>query len=78
MTESTLDKLADAVLKLTELHVQLFERLDQMDRTWRQAAYDQPIEVGVGVDSYPFREQFDRLCSEVADMRRLLQEARHG
>jgi hypothetical protein len=44
MTESTLDRLADAVLKLSELHVEMVERLTRMDVAWRQGAYDQPVE----------------------------------
>ncbi len=40
MSENTLDRLADAVLKLTELHGQLLERLQRMDSAWRQGAYD--------------------------------------
>lgn len=58
----------------------LLKQIREMDSSWRDGVYDQPtpIEAENGVDSYPFREQFERLCSDVAEMRRLQQEGANG
>lgn len=51
----------------------LLKQLQEMDHSWRDAVYDQPtpIEAENGVDSYPFSSQFDQLCRDVAELRRL-------
>ena len=76
MAESTLDKLADAVLGMAELMGNVIEgqqtisrRLELMDRALRDGEYSE-LSVVNGVDCYPFRDQFEQLCSDVADLKR--------
>lgn len=57
---------------LAENQKVLLQEIQQMDSAWRNGVYDEPtpIEAENGVDSYPFREQFEQLCRDVSELGR--------